>query len=70
MVSVESCSGVWGGWWAGLRPTRPMGSSLALDEDAVVPVELEDLAQPLLGGGHALFGSLACGQKVRGLITE
>lgn len=35
----------------------------ALHEDAVVPVEFEDLSQSLLGGGHAFFGPLAWRQR-------
>lgn len=58
--------GVGGGGRGSGQPVLQRGAAGALDEDAVVPAELEDLAQPLLGGGHALFGPLACGGKVRG----
>lgn len=39
--------------------------SAGLHEDAALPVEFQDLPQPLLGGGHAFFGPLAWGQRPR-----
>lgn len=50
----------------GPEQSRRILASRALEEQFPIPVDLQDLSKPLLGGGHALFCTFSFGSSVVG----